>query len=277
MPSNSDQRTTSSGGPRGLGPCVPSERRRQQNRINQRAYRRRKRLRIQLSTNKDSGAETPVQSSDQITPGISDIHPLPDVDQMLRQFSESKALQYQEFFQTAYRSYLHGDPTADHILTLTKVNVLRAFVQNLASLGWSVKYMEKSAISPFASSSSSLDLASRYSSIPSNLRPTKAQMEIPHHTWLDLFPLPRMRDNLIQAGNDWGVQQLCNDIMGFWGDSDLGLGLLVWGEPWDVRNWEITEPFLKKWSWVVQGCSKLLDSTNNWRSKRGENLIFRYI
>ena len=86
-----------------------------------------------------------------------------------------------------------------------------------------------------------------------------------------------MRDNLIEAGKNWDADQLFYDIMGFWGGKALDAGLVVWGEPWDVRNWEVTEPFLKKWQWVVRDCPELMTATNTWRARRGEKLIFRYI
>lgn len=114
--------------------------------------------------------------------------------------------------------------------------------------------------------------------MPVSLRPTRVQKAIPHHPWLDFFPLPRMRDNMIQAGDEWDDEKLCIDIMGFWNiGSAENSGLIVWGEPWDINNWELTEAFLKKWAWIVRGCPELMISTNKWRSKRGEKPIFRYI
>jgi hypothetical protein len=138
--------------------------------------------------------------------------------------------------------------------------------------------MTDDAISPFnlvKSPEESLSLGN--AEMPPSLRPTKVQRTVPHHPWLDFFPLPKMRDNLIQAGDDWDDDDLCHDIMGFWNSSAGNAGLLVWGEPWDVKNWELTEAFLKKWQWVVRGCPELMNSTNAWRAKRGERLIFRYI
>lgn len=182
------------------------------------------------------------------------------------------------FAKSAYDSYARGDPTADHLMTLTKVNVFRAFAQNLRLIGWSEFWMDDDAISLF-----NTVLPPRpprqddNSLIPANLQPTRIQKSIRHHPWLDFFPFPKMRDNLIEAGDDWDDEQLCHDIMGFWGESTMDAGMLVWGEPWDVQNWEVTESFLKKWQWVVRGCPELMDATNSWRARRGERLIFRYI
>jgi hypothetical protein len=47
-------------------------------------------------------------------------------------------------------------------------------------------------------------------------------------------------------------------------------GLIVWGEPHDMRNWEATPGFLAKWHWVVHGCNEVVESSNRWRAIRGE-------
>lgn len=86
-----------------------------------------------------------------------------------------------------------------------------------------------------------------------------------------------MRDNLISAADKLDDGQLCVDIMGFWDVSTKSCSLLVWGEPSDPRSWEITEEFLKKWPSVVRGLPELIESTNHWRRKRGEKVIFRYL
>ncbi|KAJ5365000.1 hypothetical protein N7517_007886 [Penicillium concentricum] len=158
----------------------PAERRRRQNRINQRAYRNPK---VNLCRS-------------------------PEVLQNL----------LDRFAKSAYESYARGNPTADHLMTLTKVNVFRAFAHNLRLIGWSEYWMDDDAISPFSTAlphkASTLD---DNSLIPTNLQPTRIQKSIPHHPWLDFFPFPKMRDNLIEAGDDWDDEQLCHDIMGFWG------------------------------------------------------------
>lgn len=172
-----------------------------------------------------------------------------------------------------------GSPTSDHLLMLTKVNVFRAFGHNLKLLGWNLDNMDDDAISPFNIPSAPEASASPdYGDLPLSLRPTRLQRSTPHHPWLDFFPHPKMRDNMIQAGDEWDDEALCLDIMGFWdNNSTAAPGLLVWGEPWDIRNWELTEAFLKKWQWIVRGCPEIMNSTNSWRARRGEKLIFRYI
>jgi len=185
----------------------------------------------------------------------------------------------EQFTEAAYQSYMLGDPASDQFLTLTRLNVFRACTHNLKSIGFDIDIMTDDSISPFNLGSASEELSLLHDTkMPASLRPTRMQRKVHHHPWIDFFPLPKMRDNLIQAGDDWDDDELCHDIMGFWNSPGSGnAGLLVWGDPWDVQNWELTEAFLKKWQWVVRGCPEIMNSTNSWRAKRGEKLIFRYI
>lgn len=86
-----------------------------------------------------------------------------------------------------------------------------------------------------------------------------------------------MRDNLISAGDKFNDTEFCVEVMGFWEISIKSCSILVWGEPSDPWSWEITEAFLKRWPWVVRGIPELIESTNYWRTKRGQNRIFRYL
>ena len=138
-------------------------------------------------------------------------------------------------------SYRRTCPTSSHLLTVTKVNVYRGFVSNMVTLGLTWEWMEEDSISPFTI----LRPGSEPLVLPEKLRPPALQRSRIHHTWIDFFPCPVMRNNLLQAGNDWD-EELCGDIMGFWDGCSTGPhGLIVWGEPSDSRNWEITEGFLK--------------------------------
>ncbi|EUC46541.1 hypothetical protein COCMIDRAFT_35894 [Bipolaris oryzae ATCC 44560] len=135
------------------------------------------------------------------------------------------------------------------------------------------------AVSPFGCNgpirdARSVTLLLERGTVPGNLVPTVVQLSIRHHPWLDLFPLPRMRDNLLLATNSYlspeEEQEPFDDIM----DSGRGkhewTGLVVWGEPWDPQNWEVSKPFLEKWYWLMIGCPEIIDSTNRWRRLRGE-------
>lgn len=177
-------------------------------------------------------------------------------------------LQKLAHFRTSYQL---NCPRTDHLLSLTRVNVHRAFVSNMVSLGITWEWMEDDSISPISMASPGFNLGA----LPDSLRPTGLQRSRVHHTWIDLFPCPDMRNNLIRAGNDWDDEELCIDIMGFWDGTSPGpFGLIVWGEPSDPRSWEVTEGFLKKWGWVIHGCVDLMWSTNYWRAKRGARPLF---
>ncbi|CEJ54906.1 hypothetical protein PMG11_01193 [Penicillium brasilianum] len=263
----------------------PAERRRRQNRINQRAHRLRQRQRMR--NNRDvhpksvvSSSSSPSSSSTAIVPKESSTSPSASSQRDSRCLKPASArLLLTQFAESAFQSYMTGSPTSEHLLLLTKVNVFRAFGHNLKIMGWDPDNMDDDAISPFnIPTAAEASKAPDYSDMPLSLRPTKLQRTRPHHPWLDFFPLPKMRDNMIQAGDDWDDDALCHDIMGFWAHSSTAApGLLVWGEPWDIRNWELTEAFLKKWQWIVRGCPEIMNSTNAWRARRGEKLIFRYI
>ncbi|KAL4922907.1 hypothetical protein BDW62DRAFT_172012 [Aspergillus aurantiobrunneus] len=270
----------------GLGDA--KERRKRQNRINQRAFRQRRRAQQKKASIQDQieemiakgevtllprSSSSSTESPQSIT---SNTKPLAatwerrmcflgeEIDKLLERFS-----------QKAVESYVLGSPSADHLLTLCKVNVFRAFMSNMHTLGMSpgLEWMDDDALSPF---STSLPGYVTEDNLPVSLRPTPVQTAKLHHPWLDFFPFPRIRDNLVNAG-DFDDHPLCLDIMGFWNVTDEACGLLVWGEPTDPHNWEVSENFLRRWPWVVAGCPELLESTNRWRSSRGEKLIFRYL
>ena len=182
------------------------------------------------------------------------------------------------FTETAYRSYILGRPTADHLLTLSKVNVFRAFEMIIGLMGMSPSpdWMHDDALSPFTTQGPGV---AEENTLPPSLRPTKLQKTLSHHPWLDFFPIPKIRDNLLRAGELFDDEALCVDIMGFWDSApnSANCSLLVWGEPTDPESWEVTEEFLRKWPWVVRGCPEVLQSTNYWRRQRGETMLFRYV
>jgi hypothetical protein len=174
-------------------------------------------------------------------------------------------------FETwAHQNYLLGSPRVDQLLTLIQFNVFRALLSNTGSLGFDMSWLiSENAISPFNTTSpESWDL-----SLPENLRPTALQHKVEHHPWIDLFPIPTMRDNLLREGASYDDSEVCFDIVEISDKPKEKAGLIVWGEPWDIYSWEASPEFLRKWGWLVEGCHELLQSTNYWRMKRGEKSI----
>ncbi|RAK97528.1 uncharacterized protein BO80DRAFT_467760 [Aspergillus ibericus CBS 121593] len=136
--------------------------------------------------------------------------------------------------------------------------------------------------------------------IPACLIPTQSQERLVHCSWIDLIPFPRMRENLITWETSFNHGEFVADLIGCFIDgmvfpppsSDLDpaaatgsmvllgaeddeitasrKGLIIWGEPHRAESWEATPGFLRKWSWAVEGCEELIEYSNRWRMRRGE-------
>ncbi|KAL4936411.1 hypothetical protein BDV06DRAFT_216704 [Aspergillus oleicola] len=105
------------------------------------------------------------------------------------------------FEAAAFRSY-YGNPRADHLLTLAKLNVFRAFVCNIAVLGYSREWMTDDALSRFGISG-------------------------PHPKAVPVTNIPP--NNLIQQEDCMGDSQFCRHLMGSWTISSKDNCMLVWG------------------------------------------------
>ncbi len=172
-------------------------------------------------------------------------------------------------------SYLGASPQADHLISLSRLNIWHAANDNIVAAGMTTEHLwADDSISIF--SVASPDIAKP--PVPASLRPTALQMTVPHHPWFDVFPFPNMRDNFLRGEIDFDEEELCHDLIGFWDSCRSDATLLVWGLPCDPLNWEVTEAFARKWSWTLRGCPEILKSTNRWRAWRGEKpLIWRDI
>ncbi|VUC30966.1 unnamed protein product [Clonostachys rosea] len=194
----------------------------------------------------------------------------------------------QRFDREAQIEYTLGRPRLCRLPTVLSLNVFHALARNAATLAVCNEWMMYEAVSPFCrqgpcarggtgGSGASVTATSLPSSLscPSALHPTEMQRSVIHHPWIDLFPLPRMRDTILKAidrgSNVFDEDDLCYDLVDV--DKD-GLSqkasLIIWGEPWDPQAWEVTEGFLRKWGWLLEGCEEMLEATNYWRRKRGE-------
>lgn len=178
------------------------------------------------------------------------------------------AAEYRKWFLAkVYESYMNGSPNRDHLISLSRLNVHRAINDNICAIGMTPRWMQADdSISIFNLSQPSFSIEV----IPLCLRPTFIQLRVPHHPWLDFFPFPRMRDYMILAGDSFDDDDLCHDLMAFWDTRNTAATLLVWGDSWDAKNWEVTEGFAQKWKWLLVDSPELLASTNYWRRSRGE-------
>lgn len=169
------------------------------------------------------------------------------------------------FEKAAHQDYFLSSPRVDQLITLIQFNVLRALISNTSTLGWTLEWLEcAEPISPW-NRTERTELR-----CPPALRPTPTQRTVEHHPWIDLWPIPEMRDNLLRAGDTYDEDRLCNDLVEFEDLSNEQTGLIVWGESWDPTGWEVSETFVRNWGWTMKGCKGLLESTNYWRSRRGE-------
>jgi hypothetical protein len=170
-------------------------------------------------------------------------------------------------------AWLHPLP-ADHLLSLVYYNVCRALISNIAILGLDLNLMSTEDYpSPF------LPLSPTASSVigflPPSLQPTQLQRTVPHHPEYDIIPDPTMRDNFLRYGEenvddaDLCLDMIDNGVHDEIQDAAGQAGFIVWGDPWDLMSWEVTEKFVRKWASMLKGCVNLEVSTNQWRRKRG--------
>lgn len=100
--------------------------------------------------------------------------------------------------------------------------------------------------------------------LPPSIVPTKKQQIVPHRTYIDMLPWSSVRDRILNAPT------AINEIE-FTSDMQMG-DLKIWGMvPWDPMAWELGEEFVKKWWFLID--SSMLQTTNFWRSQRGEKRL----
>lgn len=82
-------------------------------------------------------------------------------------------------------------------------------------------------------------------SVPESLYPTPLQLATPHHDWIDRFPFPRFRDNMIILNDTIDVKAIFCDFFlmrSFSVKSD--------GASWDPDAWLISPEFNQKWGYL---------------------------
>lgn len=180
------------------------------------------------------------------------------------------------FADHAYNSYMQGEPAIAHLPLLVRYNVATSLATNAAHLGVVEEFYKWDGVSPVNQQGPFLGLTFRdhFSDWPATLQPTVLQLSMKHHPWVDCFPWPQLRDNLLRAfehPNLCDEDELCHDICDL-SDNRESM-LVVWGPPEDPSKWEVTNQFLRKWAWLLNGCEEVLLSTNHWRVKRGESPV----
>ncbi|PYI02323.1 hypothetical protein BO78DRAFT_432955 [Aspergillus sclerotiicarbonarius CBS 121057] len=258
------------------GVSDPQVRRKVQNRLNQRAYRSRKQTEPcgKKKRAKEDGPGQPPFSGSACSTAMTTVASPPIGSQGLQwTWAPANLADLMMLYERqVLESYRLGSPQADHLISLSRLNIWRAANDNIIAAGMTIEYLwADESISLFSVAS-----ANTAGAVPASLWPTTLQRTLPHHPWFDIFPFPTMRDNFLRAGDAFDEDDLCHDLMGFWDPRRTDATLLVWGIPWDPLSWEVTEAFARKWGWTLKGCPEILKSTNYWRARRGEKpLIWR--
>jgi Domain of unknown function (DUF3425) len=204
----------------------------------------------------------------------------PETEDKIRSGSKSVVHPAPDLFIPAYLSqsghvvperYLYPI-SRDHLLPLVEYNVFRASSTNVLILGHLHLFGSSCR---FGASVPSFPNPYQGDIIPVSLRPTSLQQSALYPDWIDILPSPRMRDNAIRTQHLFTNSELCADILGglMGTQSDVNPGVVVWSDPWEPSGWELTEGFVRKWEFLVQGCNDLLESTNRWRDLRGEKRL----
>ncbi|KAJ0283357.1 hypothetical protein COL940_004706 [Colletotrichum noveboracense] len=200
-----------------------NRRKKLQNKLNQRAYRQRRKQPTVGCDDQHSSLAAPGQDS--ILPTLLGGCALIKCPQRLS-LAQSRVKEVYEGYS------LHAPrPSALHVLI--RLRVLAALAHNAAAMGFPPQGLcREDFISPY-NLSGPLELENFDLTTPGreSLRPTDLQRRILHHPWIDLFPFPIFRDNVLLAMASGLVDddQLCADILEV-KDEDLAgrPSLIVW-------------------------------------------------
>ncbi|KAH8659997.1 hypothetical protein BX600DRAFT_467060 [Xylariales sp. PMI_506] len=178
---------------------------------------------------------------------------------------------------TAVRDYLNGvnrdwsgavyipSPTNDLLINVVSSNVFAAFMSNVHILGYDgLDLFDVELISPFS-------WGTPGDHLPPDMMPTAMQLTIPHHPAIDIFPDPKVREQMILWEEMTNTDEFCCELAGLPGpNGENEVGVIVWGAPHQIGSWEVTETFFQKWRYLLGQCEELIQSSNRWRAERGE-------
>ncbi|KAI0867159.1 hypothetical protein F4860DRAFT_456603 [Xylaria cubensis] len=247
-----------------------SARRRAQTRLNTRAYRKRKALAKKAEAS--SAATGPLVKSEALVEywdneqqSVS-VVPASRIKQL---YNARKPLLSEKCRKK--QSKIVFPLCSDHLITLLQFNALRALAVNRTLISGILTTPldcdeEVIHITPYPDKPELL---------PPTLLPTTLQQTVPHGDWIDMFPCPEARDRLILAAGTFDEDEMWDDCIGglyegFPDDEVERRGIIAWSPPWDITGWEMSEGFLRKWGWLVEGLPGVLEATNRWRIARCE-------
>ncbi|KAJ5489998.1 hypothetical protein N7453_010823 [Penicillium expansum] len=158
--------------------------------------------------------------------------------------------------------------TKEEEATSHQCNVLRAMLINADLLGLTFELLNEDLASQFNLSGPLMSAVH----LPASLFPSQKQRKIIHHPWVDLIPILSLREALLVRTDVIDEDEVCGDFYGACAPSQE-VGLRVWGEAWDPSAYELSETFIRKWSWIITECPDIIKSSNHWRKQRGEKPI----
>lgn len=108
-------------------------------------------------------------------------------------------------------------------------------------------------------------------SLPSVLKPSKAQLETPHYWEIDMLASPTIREKLLTVTPD--VAESFIKEIGLTGTEQEDIGqLTIWGDdPLNEMSWEFSQPVLQRWGWLLG--RDWVNRANLWRRQRGDALL----
>ncbi|KAF5649904.1 hypothetical protein F25303_4591 [Fusarium sp. NRRL 25303] len=199
------------------GVTSTAQRRKLQNRLNKRSQYLRKRQQQEqnrLASNIVGQAGLPAESMPSIALALQG--PPDAMFEVIRRTCEvyERPDKSERVFAVAcktYMDYTMNAPRISQLPLLISLNVTIAVANNATILGFDRALMcIDEAISPFNING---PFNADYNP-PKALEPTEVQKTVLHHPWLDIFPFPKFRDNVILAADaellDDG--ELCEDI-----------------------------------------------------------------
>ena len=253
----------------------PAERRRIQNRLNQRAFRQRQRAGESPKQYKPRSMSSTSQQQDDSDEEEDDDEDDDSSDSGSSDPSSSAQGRTASATAGNQRGGVADSQTGrvwDELGQLINRNFKAATVTNAQHLG-----IDLSALNA-GTAARTPRVTNRH--IPAALTPVELQHQVPHDAVIDTIPHARLRFNILRAVAQGQIDgaAFCKCIRasgalvvlnGSWQRG----GLVVWSSPEQVASWELSEPFVRRWALLLEGCEDLIAATNAWRSRRGERLF----